>query len=220
MQVEEFEPVFLVPEGPALPSEAGKRWLDRCFTTIEYFRDVLVDLFKVAEIEMAEWDPRMNQLIEAEIPLMVSGIGQATMQKILDYMDNVTTTAFNPGGGTPTNLSLGISPASAPASTTTGTTFADGTSNYTGYARQTLTAATYWNASTAATPAVVTTKATITFAYTSGTATENGFMLCDSSTTNAGVNYFFGSLGGVVINSTQNPPTIASGSLSLSLTTT
>lgn len=216
MHVERFEPVFLQVEGPLLPTEHGKRWIDSKNKIIEKFGDVFKDIARVARIESSDWDPKLNALQDAGLVMMASGIGQATMQKVLDYLDGLTTTAFSPAG-----TFLGLAP-SAPTSTSTGVTFGDGTSNYTGYGRFTATPATYFNAATAATPAVVTTKAQIQFAACSGggSVTENGIMLCDLTGVNTGVNYFFGSITAVVISPTQTPPTIASGALSISMNTT
>jgi hypothetical protein len=215
--LEQFEPVYLIPEGPARPTEYGKRWLERCFDLIDRFLTpaVLKDIAAVARIEAAEWDPRMNALASAGIPMAANGISQAIMQKILDYCDGLTTTAFSPAAGPYLAIST-----TSPTSTTTGITMADGTSNYTGYARFLLTPATYLNAATAATPAVSTSKATISMAACSGgsAVTENGFMIADAATTNTGNSYFFGSMTAVTISPTQTPPTIASGALSLSLT--
>lgn len=216
LHAEQFEPVYLVPEGPMRPTERGKRWLDRHFSVISKFWDVLTDVRILTEIEGEEWDPQLDALRDAGIAMAASGINQLYMQKVLDYLDGLTTTAFNPAG-----TFLALAP-SAPTSTSTGITIGDGTANYTGYARFTATPATYFNAATAATPSVVTTKAQIQFTGCSGggSITENGVGVCDNTATNTGACLMFGSITPVTISPTQTPPTIASGALSISANTT
>jgi hypothetical protein len=214
IEVQEFEPVYLVPEGPARPTEAGKRWLERSFALISKFNDILRDIATVAHIEEKEWDPRLDALHSACIPMAASGVSQGIMQKILDYLDGKTTTAFSASSN---NMALGTA---APTSTTTGSWGTTESTNYTGYARLAITTANL-NAATAATPSVVTNSAQLQFANcTGGTATELGFIIADSSTIGSGTAYFFGSLTSVTISTTQTPPTIASGALSISMTTT
>ncbi len=104
----------------------------------------------------------------------------------------------------------------APTSTTTGVIGANEAS-YTGYAR---TASTM-GAASAATPSVATNSATITFPNcTGGTSTLLGFINADSATANAGNALWYGTLTSTVISTTQTPPTIAAGALSLSMTGT
>ena len=219
MQAEVFEPVFLVPEGPARPTEAGKRWLENRLGLISHFLDILRDVGKVARIEAKEWDPRLDALRDAAIPMAASGISQSIMAKVLDYLDNKTTTAFNPGGGTPVfAMALGTA---APTSTTTGNWSTTESTNYTGYARLTVGTGSL-NAATAATPSVVTNSAQLQFAAcTASSATENGFIFTDNTTIGSGTAYFFGSFAsGVTIDTTHTPPTIAAAALSISMNTT
>jgi len=151
--------------------------------------------------------------------MAASGISQSIMAKVLDYLDNKTTTAFNPGGGTPVfAMALGTA---APTSTTTGSWGTTESTNYTSYARLTVGTGSL-NAATSATPSVVTNSAQLTFAACTGsTATENGFIFTDNTTIGSGTAYFFGSFAsGVTIDTSHTPPTIATGNLSISLNTT
>jgi hypothetical protein len=215
LEVQSFEPVYLVPEGPARPTEAGKRWLEKSFELISKFNSVLKDIATVAHIEEKEWDPRLNALANAGIPMAASGVSQGIMQKVLDYLDGKTTTAFSPAA---TVMALGTA---APTSTTTGNWGTTESTNYTGYARLSITPSSQLNAATGATPSVVTNSAQLQFAAcTGGTATELGFLIVDNTTIGSGTAYFFGSLTSVTISTTQTPPTIASGALSLSMNTT
>jgi hypothetical protein len=216
MQVEKFEPVFLELEGPLQPTEAGKRWLDNRLGLISHFLDVLRDVGKVAKIEAKEWNPRLDALRDACIPMAASGVSQSVMQKVLDYLDGKTTTAFSPAS---TNIALGTA---APTSTTTGTWGTTESTNYTGYARLAVTPGTQLNAATAASPSVVTNSAQLQFAAcTASSATENGLIIVDNATIGSGTAYFFGSFAsGVTIDTTHTPPTIAAAALSLSMNTT
>jgi hypothetical protein len=210
-----FEPVYLIPEGPARPTELGKRWLENRLGLISRFADILRDVGRVARIEAAEWDPRLDALRDACIPMAASGISQPIMQKVLDYLDGKTTTAFSPAA---TAMALGTA---APTSTTTGVWGATETTNYTGYARLAITPGTQLNAATAASPSVVTNSAQLQFAAcTAGSAAEAGFLITDTATINTGNAYFFGSITTTTIDSTHTPPTIAAAALSLSLNTT
>ena len=210
-----LEPVYLIPEGPALPTEYGKRWLDRVFSTLQRFNDVIRDVGWLAKIEAKEWDPRLDVLRGAGIPMAASGVSQFAMAKILDYCDGKTTTAFNPASVN------GALMTGSPASTTTGVIGATETTNYTGYARLSITPSTAFNAATAATPSVVTNATALTWAAcTASTATETGLVITDSNTINAGNAFFFALITGVVISATQTPPTIAIGALSISMNST
>jgi hypothetical protein len=218
-QAMSFEPLFLEPvfldAEPARPTEAGKRWLDHRLGLISRFADVLRDVGRVARIEAGEWDPRLDALRDAGIPMAASGISQSVMQKVLDYLDGKTTTAFNPAA---TAMALGTA---APTSTTTGAWGTTESTNYTGYARLAITPGSQLAAATAATPAVVTNSANLQFAgCTASSATEAGFLIVDNVTIGSGTAYFFGSLATTTIDTTHTPPLIAAGALSLSVNAT
>jgi hypothetical protein len=106
----------------------------------------------------------------------------------------------------------------APTSTTTGASATEAA--YTGYAELAIAAAG-WNSATAATPSVATNASTLTFNNcTGGTSTLAGFLIKDSSTLASGNALWYGTLATVTISTTQTPPTIAAGSLSVSMTGT
>ena len=203
--------VLLVPEGPARPSEYGKRWLDETWTEIERYRGVLLDVAKLAEYEYEMWD-EIDRILRAEgVPVAVSGVGQATMAKLIDHINGKTSFTM------PATVAMALATATV-ASTMTGATITEAA--YTGYARQTLAAAAF-NAATGATPSVATNSGTITFGNcTAGTKTLLGFTLDDSATTGAGNVLWYGTLTSVTISTTQTPPTVGAGVMNLSMTGT
>jgi len=208
LEVQRFEPVML-ELGPATITDHGKRWLELRYDENERFNSTLKDIAVLAISEHWEW-PRIQRTLDQEgVPQAVSGIGQATMQKVLDHINGKTSFTM------PGTVAMALCTA-APASTATGATISEAT-GYTGYGRQTI-AGTAWTAATAATPSVSANNATITFAAcTAGTATLLGFAVCDSATTGAGAMLWFGPLASTVISTTQTPPTVAAAALSLSL---
>ena len=208
LEVQRFEPVML-ELGPATITDHGKRWLELRYDANERFNSTLKDIAVLAISEHWEW-PRIQRTLDQEgVPQAVSGIGQATMQKVLDHINGKTSFTM------PGTVAMALCTA-APASTATGATISEAT-GYTGYGRQTV-AGTAWTAATAATPSVSANNATITFgACTAGTAMLLGFAVCDSATTGAGAMLWFGPLASTVISTTQTPPTVAAAALSLSL---
>lgn len=209
LSTEQFEPVYLQPEGPARLTEHGKRWLTDRLAMFDRFRDVLRDVAALAEVEAKRWQVMQDTLIREGVPTAItSGISQYAMPKLLDHIDGKTSFTM------PTTVALALATA-APTSTTTGATLTEAA--YTGYAEQTI-AGSGFNAATAATPSVQTNNGAITFgACTAGTSTLLGFMLKDSATIGAGNALWYGTLTSTVISTTQTPPTVASTALSLSM---
>lgn len=89
---------------------------------------------------------------------------------------------------------------------------------YTTYARQTISAS--FAAATGGNPATITTNAAITFpAVGAGGGTIIGYAGCAvSGIAGAGRLNFYGTCTSVVVSTTQTPPTVASGALSVSQT--
>jgi hypothetical protein len=215
LAVEQFEPIYVVPEGTARPTEFGKRWLDQRLESFERFGRVIKDVLGEATKLQSAWDRRLRTLVAEGVPTaMASGLSQYSMSHVVDHMDGKTSFTM------PAVVTMALGTA-APTSTTTGVWGATETTNYTGYARLTITPGTQMNAATVATPSVATNSAVLTFAAcTGGTATELGFLIADNATINTGNALWFGSLTSVTISTTQTPPTVAAAALSLSLNST
>ena len=209
MSTPRFEPVYLQIEECHI-SEYGKRWLDDWATGFERFRATMRDIAKVAAAELCDWDWIQTQLDAEGVPQNISsGISQSQMAALINASTKQATYTA-PGA-----FAIALMNA-APTSTSTGVIGAL-EATYTGYAR---TAATM-GAASAATPSVATNTSTVTFPNCTGTgATLLGFLATDSATTNAGNALWYGTLASTVISTTQTPPTIAAGVLSLSLTGT
>lgn len=211
LAVQKFEPVYLELE-PARITEYGKRYMDNWLTSWEKWRSTVRDIAELAKAEFPTWSHFQRKLDEEGVPQAVAnGIGQATMQKVIDHCNAKTSFTI------PAACAMALCTA-APASTATGATISEAT-GYTGYGRQTIAGAG-WVAATAATPSVGASASTITFgACTAGSATLLGFAICDSATTGAGAMIWFGGLTSTVISTTQTPPTVATGALTVSLNT-
>lgn len=210
--------VLLVPEGPAELTEYGKRYFDERMTVVDRHIDLLPDILEEAERQLMCWT-ELDDLLRREAQpadrgvltaVISSGVSQYGMQGLVNYINANGTAMTRPAT---VALCLGTT---APSSTTTGVNFAETT--YTGYTRMNITASI--GAATAATPSVATNTATITFPYTSGTATLQGFICADTTTLASGNSLWWGTLAAVSISSTQQPPTVANGALSLSMTGT
>lgn len=205
----------LLEPSPCLPTEYGKRWLDDTWTELERHRGVLLDVAKLAEYEAQMWD-EIERILRDENALVAaisSGVSQYAMSRIVDHLNGKTAFTM------PTVSAMALGIGTAPTSTSTGALGAN-EANYTGYGRQSIAAAG-WNASTAATPSVGTNAGIITFgACSAGTSTLIGFVIADSATVNAGNAIWYGTLTSTVISTTQTPPTIAAGSLAVSITGT
>lgn len=212
MQAEQFEPVYLVPEGPAKLTEYGKRWLERRLADVDKFHSTIVDVCKLAVSEAMKWTDIDDRLRAEGVPTAItSGLAQYSMAKLIDHVNGKTAFTM------PTTVALALA-TTAPTSTSTGATVVEAT--YTGYGRQTIAGAGF-NAATAATPSVATNNGAITFAAcTAGTSTLLGFMIADSATTGAGNALWYGTLASTVISTTQTPATVATTAMSLSLTGT
>jgi hypothetical protein len=211
LAVARFEPVYL-EIADVHPTEYGKRWLDRRLAELERFSATIRDVGKLAIAELRDW-PWIERQLDAEgVPQAISsGISQYAMPALINHINGKTAYTM------PTTVAMALATA-APTSTTTGATVAEAT--YTGYGRQTLAAAT-WNAATLATPSVATNASTITFGNcTAGTSTLLGFLIADSATVAAGNSLWYGTLTSTVISTTQTPPTVAAGALSVSMTGT
>lgn len=110
-----------------------------------------------------------------------------------------------------------------PTATSTGATIVEPTSGaYTGYARVSLTSGTFSAASISGATGVAVTANTITFA-TSGSGstgcTVTGFALVDSGTIGAGNVIWYGAFQASLPINANNTPSIPSGNLNLTLTT-
>lgn len=211
LETVEFEPVYL-ELAPAQITEHGKRWLDDWVDKLERFTNTIRDVAKVALTELWEWPVIQAKLDSEGVPQNISsGISQYAMSHLIDHLNGKTAYTM------PTTVAMSLATA-APTSTTTGATVTE--ANYTGYARQTIAGAGF-NAATAATPSVATNNGAITFGNcTAGTSTLAGFILADSATLAAGNALWYGTLSSVTISTTQTPPTVATGVLSLSMTGT
>lgn len=202
--------VLLEPE-PARLTEYGKRWFDRIWRDADRHSNTIRDVLRLSELEQMDeafrWEQVNQHLRDEGVLTNAAGVSQYAAQNLINYVDDKA--AFTQ----PATVTIGLWQ-SAPTSTSTGALAGEG--GYTGYARVTIAAASL-NSATAATPSVQTNSATLTFAYTSGGATFLGFQILDSATLAAGNALWYGALTSVTISSTQQPPTIASGALSLSM---
>jgi hypothetical protein len=210
LAVQRFEPVYLELE-PAKITEYGKRRMDSWMSGVDRFWGTIRDIAKVAYSELREWD-WMQRTLDAEgVPQNIAnGISQSMMHQLLDHAIGKLAFTF------PATVAMSLDTAN-PSSTSTGASQAE--TVYTGYGRQTLAGAAFV-AATTATPAVSTNSGTITFANCTGTgSTLLGFTLDDSATIGAGNVLWFGGLTSTSISTTQTPPTVAAGALSLSLAT-
>lgn len=124
--------------------------------------------------------------------------------KILDHC--LGKTAFT----MPATVAMALCTA-VPTDASTGATITEAT--YTGYARKTI-AGTDLNAAASGTS---TNANAITFAAcTAGASTIIGFAICDSATTGAGNVLYWGTVTSKVIDTSNTPPTVAVGALSVS----
>lgn len=210
LAVERFEPVYL-EIGECKITEYGKRHFDGVLDALDRFNSTIKDVAKVALKELWSW-PRIQRQLDAEgLPQAISsGISQSQMAALINASTkNATYTA-------PAAFVMALVSA-APTSTTTGVIGATETTNYTGYARTAVT----MGAASAATPSVATNTGTVTFPNcTASTVTYLGFVLTDNATINTGNALWYGTLTSVTISTTQTPPTVAAGALSLSMTGT
>lgn len=212
LHAERFEPAYLEPTGPAQLTEYGKRYFSRRMAQVEKHWPVIFDVLKLAHAEKRRW-PAIEAALQIEgVPVAISsGLGGATMLSLLDHASGKT--AFTKPATTA--MALGTA---APTVSTTGVWGATETTNYTGYARLTITQANFVAAS-GTNPGVTTysSAGAVTFpACTASTATELGFLITDNATINTGNSLFYGTLASVVISTTQTPPTLATNALSLS----
>jgi hypothetical protein len=210
LSIQRFEPVYL-ELGEAKITDHGKRWLERRFAFTDKFLAILRDIARLAHAEHWQWPRIQRQLALEGVPQAIAnGISQYAMHLLVDHINGKTSFTM------PTTVAMTLCTAN-PASTSTGASQAE--TAYVGYGRQTLAGAAFV-AATTATPSVSTNASTITFANCTGTgSTLLGFTLCDSATTGAGNMLWFGSLASTVISTTQTPPTVAAGALSLSMAT-
>jgi hypothetical protein len=207
--VEKFEPVFLIPEGPARLTEYGKRWMDQRQSDMEKSQSILRDVVKLGEAQLAMWDEIQRILDDEGVPQgITSGVSQYGMSHLIDHINGKTSFTM------PAAVAMALA-TTAPTSTTTGATLVEAA--YTSYARQAILGAGF-NAATSATPSVATNNGAVTSPNcTGGTSTLLGFMLTDSATLAAGNALWYGTLASVVISTTQTPPTVATTAMSLSM---
>jgi hypothetical protein len=204
--------VLLVPDGPMRPTEYGKRWMEKTWEAIARFDRTIRDVAALDAFERPRWAMMQRELELSGVPTNItSGVSQYGMQHLIDHLNGKTPFTM------PATVAMGLWTV-APTSTSTGALA--GEAAYTGYARQTLVG-TVFGAASPATPSVSLNASTITFGNCTGsTSTLLGFELCDSATVAAGNALWYGTLPSTVISTTQTPPTIATGSLSTSMTGT
>jgi hypothetical protein len=209
---ERFEPVYLVPEGPAKLTEYGKRFLDHRWEALARHKNVLKDIAKLGLSDESRWATLEALLVAEGIPTAISsGTSQYGMQALINHINGVSAYTM------PATVAIALATA-APTSTTTGSTLTEAA--YTGYTEEVI-ASSGWNSATAATPSVATNNGAITFPNcTGGTSTLLGFMIKDSNTIGAGNSLWYGTLASTVISTTQTPPTIANTALNVSMTGT
>jgi hypothetical protein len=216
LQVEQFEPAYVVPEGVARATEFGKRYLDRKDREWHKFGAVLRDIGKLMIAERLTWNETKKLHKLEGIPVAVtSGLSQYAQGMLIDHVNGKTSFTM------PTKSSLGLW-TSAVTVASTGSTAGELT--YTTYARVASdgtggTWASGWSAGSAADPTVAQNASTITFAAdTAGGGTVTYFLVCNAQTTGSAL--WYGTVTSVVISTTQTPPTVASGALQVSLTGT
>lgn len=213
MYVEQFEPVYLEPQGAARLTEFGKRFMGRRMEQIEKHWSVIHDVAKLIVAEHKNWAAMQAALIIEGVPTAISsGLSGYSMAHLIDHNNGKTSFTM------PATVAMSMSTGTAPSVTTTGVN-GDNSGQYTGYTRLTLTTAN-WTAASGTNPAAATysSAGAVTFpACTGGTATETGFILADSATVNTGNALWYGTLASVVISTTQTPPTLATNALSVSL---
>lgn len=134
--------------------------------------------------------------------------GQATQQDVLTAVT----------GGAALSIAGCFLALTTVAVTTTDTSASITEVVYTTYARQNISAA--WAAATGTNPASRTTNAAITFpTVASGGGTIIGYAACAvSGIAGAGRLNFYGTCTSVVVSTTQTPPTVASGALTVTQT--
>lgn len=208
----ETRPVYLHPQGPAYPTEYGKRWLADQQAAMQQHHGVLLDISRLADLEGETWAGIEQLLREEGVPTAItSGVSQYGMSHLIDHINGKTSFTM------PAAVAMALA-TTAPTSTSTGATLVELT--YTTYARQAIAGAGF-NAATAATPSVATNNGAITFpACTAGGGTVLGYMLADSATIGAGNALWYGTLASTVISTTATPPTVATTAMSLSMTGT
>lgn len=213
LHTERFEPVHIEPQGVAQLTEYGRRFMSHRMEQVDKFWDVVHDIAKLAQAEQLKW-PAIQAALQIEgVPVAISsGLGGATMLKVLDHVNGKTSFTM------PAAVAMALGTA-APTVSTTGVWGSTETTNYTSYGRLTLTT-TNWVAASGTNPGVATysSAGAVTFpACTGSTATELGFLITDNATINTGAALWYGTLTSVVISTTQTPPTLATNALSVSM---
>jgi hypothetical protein len=211
LAVQRFEPVYL-EIGEVNLTEYGKRWFDRRLADVDRFYAVLRDIAKLARAEAWKWPLTFKRLEAEGVPTAVSsGLSTYAMTHVIDHVNGKTSFTM------PATVAMVLATA-APPSNVTGSTVTEAT--YTGYARQVMAGSNFVAAS-GTTTATSSNVSTITFGNcTGGTNNLLGFILADSATVGAGNALWFGTLASTTISTTQTPPTVAAGAMSLSATGT
>lgn len=125
--------------------------------------------------------------------------------KIIDHVNGKTSFTM------PATVAMALTTV-VPTDASTGASITEAT--YTGYARKAI-AAGDWNAAAAGN--ATNANAIIFAACTAGASTIIGFAICDSSTIGAGNILYWGTVTSKVIDTSNTPPTVAIGGLSISV---
>jgi hypothetical protein len=142
------------------------------------------------------------------IGILLAGLSDAVEKKILDHLTGKT--AYT----SPAPLYLALTTVAVLDSDTSASITE---ANYTGYARIQIPAGD-WNAATGTTAAATNANQKLGGACTAGTSTVIGWALSPvSSIAGAGDITHFGTCTSTVISTTQTPPTINAGALSIGL---
>src|SRR5205823_2183253 len=88
---EQFEPVYLQPEGPGRLTEYGKRWLNDRYELVDRHWSAFKDICKLAKLEATRWLEIEQALKESGVPTALTGLSQYAMAKIGDHADGKTS---------------------------------------------------------------------------------------------------------------------------------
>lgn len=154
--------------------------------------------------------PKLSEVLRGIGIALASGMSAATAKKVLDHQTGKT--AYT----SPAPLYLALTTVAVVASDTSASLTE---ASYTTYARIQIPAAD-WNASSGTTTASSSTaNQKLGGSCTAGTATVIGWALCNVAS-GAGDVVQFGTCTSTVISTTQTPPTINAGALSISIAQT
>lgn len=151
--------------------------------------------------------PAWLRRLRAKATIVFASWSDVYEKKVLEHFVGKASTTM------PTQLWIALTTV-IPVDADTGVTIVE--ANYTGYARKLMTLPGDWTSATGTSPATISTAVLEQFANcTAGTSTVVGLAICDAATTATGNVVVWTTVSSVVINATQQPAQVPSGTLSV-----